>query len=290
MTILAPYIFSWGLDCDESYKIYNLKQVYNLGLKNIIIAFLTLDNKENLEIIKSWKTEIDAQSLKKLNIILSLGGANSKFPCLHQSDASQANKILSLLKYLNIHSLDFDIEGTVLNNHNAIIKWVNIIKNLTNLDPNFKLDFQITLPVEFSNGLNSNAIFAINAFKNSNIKLNFINCMTMDFFTPLDLPNWSDKHIEILKIVNLQLCKLFKKSSMWEFIGVCPMIGINDDKTFFTLNDWTKILCFCNVKKIGLVSFWAINRDQSGNDSIDSHSNCQQVDLQYTNLALSILK
>jgi chitinase len=46
-------------------------------------------------------------------------------------------------------------------------------------------------------------------------------------------------------------------------LGATPMIGQNDVSTeVFTLDDAKTLVAFAKTYKIGLVSFWAINRDQ----------------------------
>lgn len=286
-TIFSPYIYSWAHNNNKNYKISNLNDVINLGIKNITLAFL---NNNNYNEILDWKDEI-LKNNDKLNIILSIGGSNINYPNLNLSINQEANKLNNLLNNLNIKMIDLDIEGDYLNSDFKINNLINLIKILINIRNN-DLWISLTLPVEFSNGLNNSSIKLINLFKLNKIKINLINLMLMDYYTPLDCLSWGDKNIEILKFTHNQLIKF---GFNWNQIGICPMIGENDDGTKFTLNDWEKLLLFVNDKKIGLVTFWSINRDQKSNflkinNNINTHSKCQDKDFQFTNKAIEILK
>lgn len=279
MTRLSPYIFAWGLGNHSAYKTSCLSDVHSIGLKNITLAFLVSDRYEE---ILSWKEDI-AKFKDDINVTLSLGGAAGSFLDHSSSEHVQAQKLVGLLgelKYIN--RIDLDIEGKSLEDSNIVESWIRIIREVCTYYPN--LEFTLTLPVEFD-GLNRFAVDVIRRFNRNCIKISFVNLMLMDFYTPLDLPSWSDKHIQLLNIVQRQL------KMDWSELGVCPMIGENDDHTKFTLEDWDKLLNFAVQHKIGLVTFWAINRDQKKHllqthHGIDTHSRCQSVDLGYTNKAL----
>jgi chitinase len=46
-------------------------------------------------------------------------------------------------------------------------------------------------------------------------------------------------------------------------VGITPMLGINDvTSEVFGLDDARTVVAFAKQRKIGLLSFWAINRDQ----------------------------
>ena len=51
----------------------------------------------------------------------------------------------------------------------------------------------------------------------------------------------------------------------WAMLGGAPMIGQNDVQgEVFTLADAQSLLGFAQQKQIGLLSFWAIQRDRLG--------------------------
>jgi chitinase len=48
----------------------------------------------------------------------------------------------------------------------------------------------------------------------------------------------------------------------WSMVGVIPMIGHNDDAEIFSLADAKTLADFAIANRIGLVSFWSIDRDR----------------------------
>ena len=55
------------------------------------------------------------------------------------------------------------------------------------------------------------------------------------------------------------------------------MIGKNDDTEVFSLQDATDLTAFAKQNRIGLVSFWSIDRDQVCPSGADYNS-CSTVD------------
>ncbi|KAG0679826.1 hypothetical protein C6P40_001300 [Pichia californica] len=285
--IFSPYIFAWGHNNDKYYQTNNLQHVINLGLKNITLAFLT---NERYDEIKEWRDDILLHK-DDINIILSIGGATGTFPS--SSIENDVEKLNNLLNDLNINMIDLDIEGKILESKDKVKQWVKLIKLLClkRKNENEDLWISLTLPVEFEGGLNNDSIFTIKLFQKEGILINLINLMLMDYFTPLKIfNNWGDKNISIL--IN-SFNQLKKFGYNWNNIGICPMIGENDDGTKFTINDWEKLLLFANLNKIGLISFWAINRDQKSHlfskSGVDTHSKCQNCDHEYTLTAIKML-
>ncbi|GAV27406.1 hypothetical protein PMKS-000873 [Pichia membranifaciens] len=250
--------------------------------------------QDRYEEVLEWKEDIDAHR-SEINVILSIGGATGIFPSPHLSAENEADRLERLLCQLDIHMIDLDIEGEILTSREKVCRWIKVIQLLTKRR---RLWISLTLPVEFEGGLSSEALIAIKSFEEANVNISLINLMLMDFYTPLDAPTWGDKHLEILAVVYKQL-KRFRYlthggDDLWKKIGICPMIGENDDGTKFTVDDFDKVLRFAKMKNIGLVTFWAINRDQKTrflkSASVDTHSKCQNIDSAYTNHAVEILK
>ncbi|GMF05121.1 unnamed protein product [Ambrosiozyma monospora] len=155
--------------------------------------------------------------------------------------------------------------------------------------------FSLTLPVEFNGGLSQPALSVLKLAESISLRIKIVNLMTMDYYTPL--PNvrgasWGAENVRIVTTVYNQLRSLYSWKSaqqVWAMIGICPMIGFNDDQTIFTLNDWEHVLKFAKKHKIGLLTFWAINRDQVAPPSeasaltknVYSYSNAQTQDYAY---------
>lgn len=282
---LAPYVYAWGLG-NPAYQTNDLGHIHQLGIKNVRLAFLTADDAQLHEIM-AWKDSIKRHR-NTINVTLSIGGANGVFPDPKASETVQAQRIYKVIVELGISTLDFDIEGLSLSNKECVLKLVAIIEILKRLSNN-SIKFEFTLPVGF-NGLQTEGLNLIRLLTKKNLEIHIVNCMVMDFYTELQLPSWSDQIISILNIINTSLMEIFQVPSAWDKVGVCPMIGQNDDNTtIVSVNDWSKILKFAKHVNMGLVSYWSINRDQMGLGSLAVFSNNQETNFIYTKEAVKII-
>jgi chitinase len=70
-------------------------------------------------------------------------------------------------------------------------------------------------------------------------------------------------------------------------MGITPMIGKNDDGSTFTLADAQTVAGFASQNGVGLISYWAFQRDraQSGySNNLVSDSGVPQGNYQYLNI------
>ncbi|ODV83535.1 glycoside hydrolase family 18 protein [[Candida] arabinofermentans NRRL YB-2248] len=298
MTIFAPFIYAWSLNDFKNFKISNLKECeLKYKLNAVTLAFLTNDRFEEIE---SWFESIEQF---KGVVILSIGGAKGDFyPDDSKSFEFNFNKLQKLLVKLGINSIDLDIEGDLLKDKPKLNKLIKIMHKISYNNPSFYIS--LTLPVEFEYGLNEDCIDLIKECISHGLKINIFNCMIMDYFTKLprgSTSSWGLENIRILKLVNKQLCSLLNEKSssvIWTKMGICPMIGVNDDYSKFTLQDWEKLLIFCKIKQIGLISYWSINRDQCDTKlsllnpvkNVYKRSCCQTIDFEYRNKVYEIFK
>jgi chitinase len=83
-------------------------------------------------------------------------------------------------------------------------------------------------------------------------------------------------------------------AQLWSMVGITPMIGINDGATTrnpseqFKPADATAVTQFAQTNGIGLLSFWAINRDQPGTvnneNDLDTFDNTGTTKLEFYNI------
>ena len=69
-------------------------------------------------------------------------------------------------------------------------------------------------------------------------------------------------------------------------VGATAMIGKNDDGETFTLDDARTLIDHAKLHALGLVSFWAIQRDQvcSGSSDLDRCSTVNTSRFQFSNI------
>lgn len=294
--IFSPYIFAWGHNNVKHYKISCLSDAIEVGVPSVTLGFLTSDRYDE---ILEWEQDIRANK-DKINVILSIGGATGVFPSINLTYYEEIEKLHDLLVRLGINMIDLDIEGSILESQEKIMNWIKVISGLVEKRRGCSLPelwISLTLPVEFEGGLNNDAITTIKSFNNANINISIVNLMLMDYYTPLNCSSWGVKNVQILKVVHRQLKHLFHHQNdyhIWNKMGICPMIGENDDGTKFTIEDWEKLIEFAKTVNIGLITFWAINRDQKTHlfkmSNVNTHSKCQSDDCQFTNKAMDLLK
>jgi chitinase len=83
-------------------------------------------------------------------------------------------------------------------------------------------------------------------------------------------------------------------AQIWGMIGITPMIGLNDGSTTarpteqFKAADATTVTQFAETNGLGLLAFWAINRDQPGTvnseNDLDRFDNTGTTKLQFYNI------
>lgn len=259
MTICSPYIYSWCLKNDKKYKISSLRDVKEKTCFDyVMLAFLT---NETYNEIEQWIPEIRQFPG---NVILSIGGADGHYPSVKLNVIEEFKELDTLIAAAGFKGLDLDIEGKALTDQYRLSKLLEIIKMISiKYGPNFWIS--ITLPVEYEIGIGDDAAKVLKLFNDAKIRIKYINLMIMDFYTDLGhYRTWEEHNFKIIHESNTILQKIFGKTKkdVWKMMGLCPMIGQNDDGIIFTLEDWRHMVSFAFQMKIGLLTFWALNRDQ----------------------------
>lgn len=297
MTKLSPYIYAWARESRE-FKISTLEDVVRVHphLKSVTLAFLTSDRFDE---IRSWKEECVETDL---DVVLSIGGALGVFPTPGKPIEDEVRDVLRLLGDMKINSIDLDIEGEAIENVEKRKAWIEFAHGVQcGYKEKFGEDLSIslTLPIEFNDGFNVETRKLILEMHRAGVGIQYYNCMVMCFNTKLPRGcTWGMKCCEIMQRGFNFLHSILNWESnerIWGRLGVCPMIGKNDDgSTIIGLEDWRFILEFAREMGIGWVSFWAINRDQRKPKlkmgSCYQYSLAQVEDYQYVELMLEVFK
>ena len=124
-------------------------------------------------------------------------------------------------------------------------------------------------------GLPASAVELVRGAFKSGVVIDIVNVMAMNYGVPnMQGRSHADCTLIAFKNTHGQLKQIFgyddeKISSM---IGLCPMIGKNDDSSTFTLNDATIVSRFAKQNEIGMLSYWALQRDQPGTGNLGLYS------------------
>ena len=133
------------------------------------------------------------------------------------------------------------------------------------------LRVEYTLPVE-PTGLEADALHVLQNAVANGARVDTVNIMTFDYYLskePKPL-NMGAEAITAARNVHQQLAALYPWSSqrhLWAMEGITILPGIDDypGKTEITyLSDTRRILGFARAHGLGLLSIWAIQRDNGG--------------------------
>lgn len=294
-TALAPYFYTWAFG-GSGYAVNSLAQAQQNGINAVTLAFGTSNGSctlQGLNFSSSTKTDVQNYIAGGGRIILSFGGADGPF-LEDDCSTSQFYSILSnLASTYKIYNFDFDVEGSEVDDTNAANVRNAAIKELQANYPNVYVSF--TVPVDPS-GLPGDVVTLIKNAKNAGVNISVVNIMTMDYGQQgQDEGSWA---VESANGTFNQLKSIYTSAStaqLWSMIGITPMIGNNDypnnnepsNPEKFTVADATTVTQFAETNKIGLLSYWAINRDQPGSapteDSLDQFNGVSTSKFQYYN-------
>ena len=289
-TEVAPYFYTWGFG-SNAYKANSLAAAKNAGVTAVTLAFGVsgggcklgggLDIIMNDSGTKSDVQQFIAQGGK---VILSFGGADGQYLESACSETGMFNLVKSVIDTQKIHNLDFDIEGSQLGNTSLNTTRNNVIKLLQASYPDLYVSF--TLPVD-TTGLPGEALTLLKSANSAGVKVSVVNIMTMDY----GADNVAGRTMGSVAVSSAtgtqkQLKSIFTgrtDAQLWAMIGITPMIGQNDDSAeVFKPADAATITQFAQQNGIGLLSYWALQRDQTGTaNDLDRFSRVNTSDYQF---------
>jgi chitinase len=115
-------------------------------------------------------------------------------------------------------------------------------------------------------GLLSNGLDVVQQAANAGVAISHVNLMVMDYGASGDMASFAE---QALTATQAQLVSALGLSdaAAWAMLGATPMIGQNDSSNeVFTLANAQTLASFAQQKRVGLLSFWSIHRDQPGSN------------------------
>jgi chitinase len=213
-----------------------------------------------------WSTQINNLRASGGDVLVSFGGAAGKELGLDCSTVSALQtQYQSVIDAYNLTRVDFDIEGTALDNTTANDRRNKAIAGLQQhaAAAGKQLDVDFTLPVE-TTGLLANALSLLNNAKANGVDVNLVNIMTMDYGPTLDM---GQAAIDAANATHTQLGNIWtglSSAQLWAMEGNTPMIGVNDSTNeVFSTSDATQLETFAASNGIQELAFWSENRDQA---------------------------
>jgi len=213
-----------------------------------------------------WTSAINSLRASGGDVIASFGGASGTEEALACTSVSALKtQYRRVIDGLNLTRVDFDIEGSSLNNTTA-----NDRRNaaLADLQQQYaaagrRLDVQYTLPVN-PTGLASNSISLLDNARSHGLNVTLVNIMSMDYGPSMDM---GQAAISAAQGLHTQLGRIWTAKSsaeLWAMEGNTPMVGVNDaTNEVFTTSDAADLENFAESHGIQELSFWSLGRDKA---------------------------
>ena len=240
------------------------------GLKDYTLAFLVPQSGCTPQwgaggSVGSFVSQINTLKSAGGNVIPSFGG---------EPDGNNPNEIaqtctsvtsltaayLNIVNTYGVNRLDFDIEGSVIDDTAANTRRDQALAALQAEDPSVEIDY--TLAVDPS-GLPTEQLNLLKDAKSKGVNVNLVNIMTMDFG---DNENAYNDSISAAKGTATQLASLYgiSTSAAYGKIGLTPIAGQNDDNENFTQANATSLESFAATNGVQELSFWEIDGYDKG--------------------------
>ncbi|MFC4031940.1 ricin-type beta-trefoil lectin domain protein [Streptomyces polygonati] len=288
----APYAEVWN----SPSALATVKNA--TGLKYFTLAFVidgggcnATFNGDTSITDASWTSAINSLRSGGGDVIASFGGASgTEIGISCTSVSALETQYKRVIDGLNLTRLDFDIEGSALNNTAANDRRNQALADLQSqyAAAGKRLDIDYTLPVDPS-GLESNSISLLNNAKSHGLNVNLVNIMTMDYGSAMDMGNAAISAAQGLHTQLGQIWNTKTSAQLWSMEGNTPMIGVNDTSSeVFSTSDATDLTNFAKTNGIQELSFWSLGRDKAcatnGGSAQDNCSGTSQSQYQFSSI------
>lgn len=292
-TDVAPYFYTWGFG-NGTYKVTSLVDARNkTGITGATLAFgvstgscALTGGLEQTTANSTFYSDVRQFISGGGKVVLSFGGASGAYLESVCTSAQLTTLISGLMDSLGTYAIDFDVEGSQIASSS-----LNLVRNATVVALQARypsLQVTYTLPV-MPTGLTSDGVNVVRSAATAGVKLYAVNLMTMDYGIGT-AQTMGDKAIAALTATQAQLKAIYPSYSdatLWGMLGATPMIGQNDvSGEVFTLTDASSLVSFARQKSLRLLSYWAIQRDQTGSGSLALYSGINSADYEFTKVFL----
>lgn len=253
--------------------------------ENVVLSFVVADPDEACT--PSWgaaysltdaETELDLdRRLARLvqqggEAMVSFGGqANDELAVTCADDERLLDAYRSVVDRYDIDAIDLDIEGDALSDAGANERRAEAIAALQaeRTASGRPVAVWLTLPVA-PTGLTEQGTDIITTMLEAGVELTGVNVMTMNFGSSLDDgTSMGAASVSALEGTQRQLGVLYERqdtalteATLWNKIGVTPMIGQNDVRDeVFGFDDAEVVNAFVQEHTLGRASMWSLNRD-----------------------------
>jgi hypothetical protein len=269
---------------------YDFASAGQAGVTNATLAFITADPNgqpawggytaydiNGGSQISYINNQIANMHAAGINGTISFGGeAGTDLSAVPgQTPAALEQDYLTVVNTYKIYNLDFDVEGALQGNTQALMTQSQAIAMLQAQEAaaGTPVTVSYTLPV-LPTGLVAGQGGGLNVLQIANtngVTVSRVNVMAMDYGSGFDQPGnpgMGVYAVDAATATHSQLMTLnpsLSSQQAWSMIGVTPLIGINDDPSeIFTLANAQQLTTFAQQNGIGELSMWELPRDLTG--------------------------
>ena len=288
-TLVAPYHYAWSKGNTSAYAIHDIQTaVQKMNVKAVTFCFAIGDGQGGLwgtfkDILPDIKWFVDQGGYP----IVSFGGASGPFLEATTTEESLYQIMKNILDTTGCRAFDFDVEGAAVPDAEANTKRNKVMVRLQKEYPDLYCSFTLPVGSPQWDPLPPMVLDLIKTTTSAGVRVDCWNFMLMDTYQT-GAVNWGDNSILILEKIKMQLKPLFPNKTDAEILsmlGATPMIGVQDDKTIFTLDDARKLTDYVIKNKLRLLSWWSLQRDQKNQSGgLPVSSMITQNDLDFWNI------
>ncbi len=282
------HVMAYGAEGYEEKPLTSLADLRGkTGISGVTLAFVlsdggcsaTTDVQQHMEDVNAYRGA--GGKLKA-----SFGGAAGTYLENACGDsASLAAALGAFVDATGIDDLDFDVEQWQATTPEVNARRAQALKMVQD-DKGILVSFTLAaMPHDDANGIAggvpADSLAVVGSAIDAGVKVSHVNLMTMDFYGNYGDKTMAELSISALVDAKAQLQGLIpglSDTAAWGMLGATPMIGQNDDPNeVFTLEDASALAAFAKQNHLGLVAFWAINRDQPGTGNLGLYSQAQDT-------------
>jgi hypothetical protein len=293
--VYAPYFETWTTDSIPATAVKSGARYFSLAfIQTAAAGSCTLTwNGTETQPIPGPRYQDQIARLRQLggDVMPTFGGYSADSTGTEIADScTSVSKIAadyeSLITTYHVTKLDMDVEVNSLANTAGIDRRNKAIALVEAWADKYgwPLQVQYTLPVE-PTGLEADALGVLQNAVANGARVDTVNIMTFDYYLssepkPLDM---GAEAITAARNVHGQLAALYPQEPqrrLWAMEGITILPGIDDypGKTEITyLGDAQRIGDFARAQGLGLLSIWAIERDNGGCPGVIDSNSCSGI-------------
>jgi chitinase len=232
------------------------------GDKDYTLAFLipqsgcTPEWEDGGNAVGAFAAQINSLKSAGGNVIISFGGeSGGEIAQTCTSVSSLTAAYANVVNTYGVTRLDFDIEGSTLDDSASNNRRNQALAALQAEDPGVQVDYTLAVA---PNGLPSEELGVLQSAQSAGVKVSVVNIMTMDFGNGQNALNDA---LSAAQDTAGQLASLYGISTAQAYarMGLTPIAGQNDDNENFTQSNASTLESFAASHGVQELSFWEVD-------------------------------